>query len=411
VGLQDRYGAAWAYVAQRFRDDANVLGYELLNEPWPGSTWQSCAQPVGCPDFDAKLTAFSQRMVRAIRRVDSRTPVIYEPNVLFNDGADTQMGAIGDPHALFAFHDYCLSAGGSGSNEGCDTFDNLVFANAEKHIQATGDASLMTEFGATDAADILDAMVTRADRNMVGWQEWHYCGCSDPTTSGPGATQAIVIDPAKPPTGANVKAAKLALLTRPYPLAVAGTPESYGFDAASHTFKLRFSTRRADRQGAFAPGAISEIELPARQYPSGYRLSVQGARVLSAPGADILTIASCPGAGEVAVSVAPAGPAAATCRPPARATRRAAALRVTVRPHRVRAGRRVTLRIRVWAGRRPAAGVRLTLAGHHARTGRRGRATMRLRARRAGRLVLRARGSHASGRAVIRVLPRRRGRR
>src|SRR6202011_1147470 len=39
VGLQDRYAAAWAHVAARFRDNPAVLGYELLNEAWPGTLW------------------------------------------------------------------------------------------------------------------------------------------------------------------------------------------------------------------------------------------------------------------------------------------------------------------------------------------------------------------------------------
>ena len=63
---------------------------------------------------------------------------------------------------------------------------------------------------------------------MVSWQSWHYCGCDDPTTqAGAGSpTQAIVLDPAKPPRGANLKHAKLRVLARPYPQVVAGTPLS-----------------------------------------------------------------------------------------------------------------------------------------------------------------------------------------
>ena len=37
VGLQERYTAAWAHVASRFASNAHVLGYDLFNEPWPGS--------------------------------------------------------------------------------------------------------------------------------------------------------------------------------------------------------------------------------------------------------------------------------------------------------------------------------------------------------------------------------------
>ena len=320
VGLQDRFAAAWAHVAERFRGDASVLGYEILNEPFPGSTWPTCANTVGCPLFDAKLTAFERRVDMAVRRVDPRTLVFYEPNVIFNDGAGTQLGPIGDPHAGFAFHDYCLSESGSGSYNGCAPFDDLVFANALKHVGTTGDALLETEWGATDDVPTLDAMVQRADKDMVGWLEWAYSGNDITSSAGTGDTQALVINPAKPPVGANVKTAKLRILARPYPQVVAGTPESYGFDMSSQTLALRYSVARADGAGSFPSYAESDISVPAVEYPSGYAVSVQGGTVLSAANAPLLRVAACPGAGEVSVTVTPAGAGSGSCAAPAAAT-------------------------------------------------------------------------------------------
>lgn len=36
VGLQDHYARAWRRVAERFRDEPAVLGFDLMNEPYPG---------------------------------------------------------------------------------------------------------------------------------------------------------------------------------------------------------------------------------------------------------------------------------------------------------------------------------------------------------------------------------------
>jgi len=47
VKLQDEYAAAWQHVARTFRGSNWVLGYDVMNEPWPGSGWQTCAQPAG----------------------------------------------------------------------------------------------------------------------------------------------------------------------------------------------------------------------------------------------------------------------------------------------------------------------------------------------------------------------------
>src|SRR4051794_33426696 len=42
VRLQDAYADAWQHVATSFRNNVAVLGYALLNEPFPGSQWYSC---------------------------------------------------------------------------------------------------------------------------------------------------------------------------------------------------------------------------------------------------------------------------------------------------------------------------------------------------------------------------------
>ena len=314
IGLQDRYAAAWRHVAARFKDNAAVMGYDLFNEPFPGTLWEPCAVPLGCPIFDAQLTSFFKRVIASIRTVDTHNLVWYDTHYFFNSGVDTLIGPVNDADAGLSFHDYCLTAQETG-NALCDTLDDLVFSNAEKHVAATGDTLLLTEFGALDDAGNLGAMVDRADRNMVGWQEWHYCPCDDPTTSaGPGSsTQAIVIDPAKPPVGDNIKAAKLAVLSRPYPQVVAGTPKSYGFDAATGTFHLDYLTVRADGGGDFPAGSRSVIVLPARQYPAGYAVIVKGARIVSAVGARQLLLASCAGVAEITVSVSRTGTSSEDC--------------------------------------------------------------------------------------------------
>ena len=52
-----------AAVAQRFASSANVIGYEAMNEPWPGTNWKSCT--TGCPDLEAAAA-------RAVLRADDR---------------------------------------------------------------------------------------------------------------------------------------------------------------------------------------------------------------------------------------------------------------------------------------------------------------------------------------------------
>ncbi|HSJ17573.1 MAG TPA: hypothetical protein VK920_05735, partial [Solirubrobacterales bacterium] len=162
-----------------------------------------------------------------------------------------------------------------------------------------------TEFGASD--DLVDTqrVIDLADEHMVGWQYWHYCDCDDPTTVGPGV-QSVVIDPSRPPRGDNVKRAKLKLLARPFPQAVAGTPKAFSFDPDSGVFELRYSTRGPD--GDRLPRrARTEVRVPRINYPDGYRVEVEGAAVESRRDAPVLRLETKQGAGEVALAVSPKG--------------------------------------------------------------------------------------------------------
>jgi endoglycosylceramidase len=310
IGLGDRFAAAWAHVAARFRRLPTVLGYELLNEPFPGSAWVMCLSATGCP-FDAELTALYRRAAAAIRAVDPRTLVWYEPNVLFNGGFGSAVGALGDPRAGFAFHDYCLTEPQTHSAAGCDAADDRVFAHALAHVAATGEAILMTEFGSTSDAAYLADMLARADRTMVPWLEWSYCRCGSPTDTGePG----IVIDPRKPPRGSNLVLGTLRALVEPYPQVIAGTPLSWGFDAGTRTFTLRYETTRADGARRFGPGAVTEIATPRLVYGGRYGVRAEGGAVAVRHGGSLLEIAACPGAETIAVTVSPTGEKRGSCR-------------------------------------------------------------------------------------------------
>jgi endoglycosylceramidase len=313
IGLQDHYAAAWRHVAQRFAGDPGLLGYDLFNEPFVGTVWEPCVSLTGCPEFDARLSAFNARVIAAIRSADPRGLAWYEPNVFFNNGPDTFVVSGGDAHAGFSFHDYCLFEPETQSNTACDPFDDLVFANAEKHVAGTGDTLMLTEFGATDDRSNNEAMVDRADRTMVSWMWWQYCGCNDPTTTGPGNAQALVVDPSRPPTGDNLQTAKLDTVARPYPRLVSGTPRSWSFDRSTKTFRAEYTTARAAGGRAFGARTRSEFVVPARQYPGGYGARVRGGAITSAPGAPVLRVAVCPGATRVGVTVSPNGPSRQSC--------------------------------------------------------------------------------------------------
>jgi endoglycosylceramidase len=202
-----------------------------------------------------------------------------------------------------SFHDYCLSGNAAAS---CSKGEQGAISNALKRSRATGDAALLTEFGAVSDTSVLQRVEHEADAQRMPWIEWAYCGCADPTGSIPPSKEAVVLDPSKPPTGSNVVASTLAPLVRPYPKAVAGTPTKFAFDTGSSRFSLTYSTRKPSGRGAFKAGSCTQVFVPALHYPHGYRARVRGARVISSRGGGILELASRRGAKRVSLTVTPA---------------------------------------------------------------------------------------------------------
>ena len=285
--LQDHYAAAWNHVAGYFKSQNMIVGYDLFNEPWPGpnAEWIPCLLYIGCKSFDQNsLSPVYSKVISDLRQVDSRHIVFYEPNPLFNDGAKTYVTSGGDKNAGMSWHLYCLIP----TSTICPDSEERVFGNAETQTQNTGDALLLSEFGATDDDSVIEREVEEAEAHMEGWIYWAWAG-ADPTTSG-GTSQSVIINQYLPPTDDNLKQDKLNVLARPFPQAIAGTPQSFGFNPTTQVFTLSYTTKRVSGWGSFGKSAQTRIFLPTRQYPNGYTVTINGGHALSSSNPTVLTV-------------------------------------------------------------------------------------------------------------------------
>ncbi len=316
VPLQEHYARAWRFVASRFKDHPGVLGFEIMNEPFPGTQWPTCASPFGCPVFDALLTRFSQRIARAISTAAPGKFVFYEPNVTFDFGANTWHGDPGVRPAAFSFHVYCLGMQFGTPPAGSELCGPLgerpQFGYADDHSRRYGVPLLLSEFGHFTAAPdedtgpVIRRVAGFADEVMASWTYWDYARSNPQDGMVNYGSESLIKDLRRPPEGDNLIASRVDEVVRAYPRAIAGTPLGWTWDPDLREFSLEYSTVRADGTGAFGAGSVTEIVVPARQFPSGYVVDVRGARVVSAPGAQLLRLALSPGAGNVSVVVRPA---------------------------------------------------------------------------------------------------------
>ncbi|CAN5709972.1 hypothetical protein BH09ACT8_BH09ACT8_44520 [soil metagenome] len=300
LGLEDHYAQTWQVVASQFAGNSAVIGYDIMNEPFPGSSWLPTT--LGSPFYSQQqLTPMYNQVAAAIRSVDPTTPLYIEPpNPAVTEipaifGAPLSLGPINDPYVVLAFHDYCGPIGGGL----CVVIANQLAAQAVNYTTQHNLPAVMNEYGATSDPFILTTERNAADQHLVGWTVWAYTGKGDIT--GSPDEEALVYDPALPPVGDNVNTGNLAILAAPYPQLISGTPNSWSF--ADGTFEFSYSTEKVDGSGSFAPDSRTVISVPAVQFPNGYQVSVTGGHVVSDPGAAQLIIASDSGATAVAVVV------------------------------------------------------------------------------------------------------------
>lgn len=303
IGLQDNYAKAWETVAAAVAGNNSVIGYDIMNEPFPGTSWLPTL--LGSPFYaDQQLTPMYNQVAAAIRAVDPNTALFVEPaNPAVSEipailGAPVQLGTINDAKVVLAFHDYCA---GSATSSICGWLANQQAGTANAYGKANNIPVFMDEFGASNLPSDLNAEMSAAAKYLMGWSEWAYSGVGDITTSGSTNGESVVYDPALPPTGSNVNTTSLQTLAAPYPQAVSGTP--LGFSTANGAFTFSYSTAKADNSGNFAVGAQSTLSVPAVAYPNGYTVAVTGGHVVSAANAPTLVIASDTGAGIVRVVV------------------------------------------------------------------------------------------------------------
>jgi endoglycosylceramidase len=270
--LQDRYAAMWRHVAGRFAGTSNVLGYDLMNEPWAGSSYgfDWLGQfPIGDPAAQAlweatKLADFYRRVTAEIRSVDEDSWIFIEPAAAgSNEGSPSHLPKLddprgGDPQIAYFPHYYSLVMGILGSYDpALDTSIPDWEANRRSEIRHMGTPLLIGEFGAGpefgNYLQNLEETVEMADRVTSGWTYWSH---------DPGSSWSIL-------DGAHQEVAERAdVLVRAYPQRVAGTIGAYSYDPQQRSFDLTWT----DEPGV--TGA-TEIYVPARRfYPEGFEVTL-----------------------------------------------------------------------------------------------------------------------------------------
>jgi len=286
AGVQDAWAAAAAVVARRFARNPGVLGYEIMNEPIA----------FVIPDGNAALLAFHVRVANAIRRVDRRHLIAFEPDVIRNVANQSPLPSAPFPvrATLYAPHIYTAVFDGRDYSSG----DPAILAPSMEHAAAEaaawGAPLFIGEYGIDPNAPNANAWITaeldlqdrlRAHSTFWLWEEISsgHWGLFDGDSSEAG--------------GERIE--RTTALSRVFARAVPGDVLEHAFDAAANTLRLRFRARR---------NAPLDLFVPARRYPGGFVLRCDGGPIAASPDAatGVVSFRCGRGRGEHVVDLMPA---------------------------------------------------------------------------------------------------------
>jgi hypothetical protein len=291
----------------------NIFGYDVMNEPTPGSNWveayggKGLDLSHGCPHFDQeKLKPFYEHVLPSLRASHPEAILWFEPNVLHGLGSRTFLPGFKEPNIGFNFHNY--DPGDKEENPPIPGYQRPV-DNALAYQALTGLPLLTSEFGGEvpgkigpGYADLMATIQGIQDGAALSYIFWTYFnnptypffGHPDPRKQG------IVEDMSKDLVFPNVEEIKLSSITRVYPRTISGTPTSFTFDPYKKTFHFEYKPILLGGQRATSP---THIVVPSPLYLKGAACHITGGTFTQTPGGFDITAA--PTSTTVTVDITP----------------------------------------------------------------------------------------------------------
>lgn len=308
VGIQDRFARMWQHVARRYADEPAVVGYDLFNEPFPGSPillaqmlmgrhvvglLRSDGSAANLPKltdmladpevyrqihekFDDvgvyrsflasaervfkmfernRLAPMYNRVARAIRQVDTRHILFLEPCMYATGGFASDLQPVvdadgkRDPLQGLAPHAYDIGTEKPGIGSVNRPRMELIFGRLTDLGRRLGMPILVGEWGAFRgepyARDLARLTVSLFEQAFAGDTYWFFHKGIEKTP-------------------------QFEMLQRPFPSAVAGTLTHYRLDSATGRFECVWTEDPTITEP-------SRVYLPANWYPRGYGVTLEPA--------------------------------------------------------------------------------------------------------------------------------------
>lgn len=274
--LQDAYVAMWKVAARELGDHPAVIGFDIMNEPHPGSSMDYLefasdrAKSPHIPFDQNKLGPFYQRVINGLREVNNDAYILYESRYgVPGDGGKCYIPKLDDPREgnrrIFqAPHLYVLAVEASHIYNAAARKRVAKWEVERKHERDANVTGLwLGEFGTFSAVqghkEYMEDVLAITERLNMGFAAWSW-----------DAFEFGVVGARDPETHRHEEGVTLDIIVRPYPRAFAGRPIAFGFDPETRVLRVEWEVDHSI-------DAPTEIFLATtRWYHDGYDVALEG---------------------------------------------------------------------------------------------------------------------------------------
>ena len=223
----------WSKVAQEFSNETNVIGYELINEPWPGDIYTNPLRLI--PEYANRfnLQEFYKKLSQSIRIYDNNTLIFFAPITWSNDNLGFTESP--DEKCVLAYHWYTPPQKKKESE--------LYIKKKVDEANYLKCASMITEldrpFLNSSENNLFHNVTYNANKYLQSWIIWEYkpfCNKKDFGACITGYGGNVW----KNNTHTNTKIVNI--LTTPYPIKINGYIDFYQYDSIKNTFELSYDS-------------------------------------------------------------------------------------------------------------------------------------------------------------------------
>jgi endoglycosylceramidase len=194
----------WKKVASEFKDDENCLGYEIINEPWPGDMYKYPSLIDPHVAIKKNLMRIYKNVTEGIREIDNNHLILYEPVTwdVINIGFEKLWN-----NSVLSYHGYFPP------NIDID----IMIKSRSRDIKRLNVGGILTEFDLEPTKTL--ELLNMADQYMQSWLNWEYkefypiTGANEGFFKSDGSYHDIVW-----------------ILSRPYPQIIGGNLINFTYD-------------------------------------------------------------------------------------------------------------------------------------------------------------------------------------